>query len=241
MHSIRAGGIQMQPGTTYLIRLWARKLPGTSAVLTTEPGGERFELTEQWEKYITRYEHPASESSTMGMYFAVQGGPADVDDVSIVEDGNAEPLTPELVANWQDLADVDAVNTWTEPQCAWRIPVTLQEVVGQDAVNYPVSVSARTVFRTYELDFLRPEKIKVVVPSTAGGQSVPFAIVGTDRNPYFSQDDQLLFLVNRPARSRKTVYIYLRDFDREQGLFIPTGLGLLAIGVVSLLAARRRS
>jgi len=125
-------------------------------------------------------------------------------------------VTPELAANWQGLAEVDAAETWTEPQCAWRVPLTLQEVVGQDAVNYPVSVSVRAVFRTYELDFFRPEKIKVVDPSTAGGQSVPFAFVASNRNPFLSQDDQLTFLVNCPARSRKTVYIYVRNFDRER-------------------------
>ena len=222
MHNVRAGGIQMKPGTTYRIRLWARKLPGTNAMLTTEPGGDQFELTEQWKQYSTRYQHPTDESSTMGMYFAVQGGPADVDDVSIVEDGITEPVTPELSANWQSLAKVDAVETWTEPQCEWRFPVTVQEVIGEEAMNYPISVSMREVFRTYELDFFQPQKIKIVDPSTTGGQSVPFAIMASDRNPYLSQEDQLIFLLNCPARSRKTVYIYVQNFEREQSLFTPT-------------------
>jgi len=233
MHNMRAGGIQMKPGTTYVIRLWARTSSGTSSVLTTEPGGEEFELTETWQLYTIQYAHPADEAPDMGLYFAVQGGPADVDDVSIVEDGKEEPVTAELAASWEGLEEVAFADAWTEPGWESRVRVVVQEVVGEAAENYPVSLQVKEILRSFILDSVRPEKIRIVDPSTDGGRQVPFAVVASDRNPFLSKDDQVLFLADCPARSRKTYFIYRRDSRREEGLFTPTDQLPDAVNVAS--------
>lgn len=222
MHSMRAGGIQLKPGTDYVARAWARTAPGSSATLTTEPGGKLFQLTKQWSLYTTSYHHPADEEPAIGFYFSIHGGPADVDDISLVEKGQPEPTPPELENSWSELSQINSTTTWTQPEAEVRIPITVQETVGHDARDYPVALSIRELFRTYALDFFRPEKISVVDPSTDGARSVPVAAISTDRNPFLSQDDQIIFLVDCPSQSRKTYYLYVGNFEREAELFTPT-------------------
>ena len=141
----------MQPGATYRIRVWARLAGESPATLIIEPGGDRFELTDEWAEHTVRYTHPEDAKRAALMAFAIEGGPADVDDALIVPQGSPEPLTAELAADWRGLQPVPAETAWRnvadEPAWKARIPVVIREVMGKEAVDYAVSLPVQELRR----------------------------------------------------------------------------------------------
>ena len=224
IHGLRihsTAGIRIKASTTYVIRLWARRVGSFPTELSVEPGGGTFELTDDWKQYTIRYTHLATGKTAMGMFVAIQGGPADLDDVSMVEQGSPEPISPELRRSWRKLEEAPADKTWTERRFEERIPVVVCEVVGDRASNYAVTLELGALFRSYRFDFVLPEKIKVVDSSLAGGREVPWSIINADENPNLSGHDRLIFLADCPPRTRKLYYVYLQDRQIAQDTFRP--------------------
>ncbi len=223
IHSVQdRGTLQMEPGRTYRIRVWARADPATPATLIVEPGGGRFELGPTWRKYELRYEHGRGERPEMGMLVAVRGGAAYVDDVSIVLDGEDEPVSPRAKTEWTALKTVPIDEAWALPSFRERIPVELSEMMGEEAESYCVSLPLVGVFRSLRYDFLRPGKVQVVDASPGGGKVVPSAIVAADRNPQVSAGDLLVFPADCPPHATTTYHVYLKDRAVEAGDFAPT-------------------
>ena len=224
----------MQPGAPYRIRVWARLAGETPATLIIEPGGERFDLTNEWKEHVVRYTHPQDAKRPALMSFAIDGGPADVDDASIVPDGGPAPMTPELAADWRGLTVIASDASWRdvpgEPAWRERIPVILREVMDKPASNYAVSLPVQELFRSPRYDFVRPEKIMVVDPSR-DGRATPWTFVSADTHPRLSAEDRFVFLADCPPRAETTYHIYLKNRDVQPDPYFPTDAILETVNV----------
>ncbi|MFH1614262.1 MAG: glycoside hydrolase domain-containing protein [Planctomycetota bacterium] len=214
-------GIALVPGTTYEISLWARTEPGVSgAKLIVEPGHYRAILTSEWRRYSVTYQHPANAKDLLGLYISVNGGPVAIDDVAMVPKGCEVVWPDELKADRKTLKPVPTSWEWRfvqdEPKWTKRVPVSVSEVMGTEARNHLVRLKVADLFNALTYEGLSPKRIVVVDASLAGNKKVPFALVDTHlRIKGISPQDEVCFLVNVPAKSRKTYFVYFAQ-DRKQ-------------------------
>ncbi|MFH0964414.1 MAG: glycoside hydrolase domain-containing protein [Planctomycetota bacterium] len=213
IHNIPSDGIRLEPGKAYDVRVWARAEDGAEATLTVEPGHGRAELTPEWKEYRFAYEHPKSAKPELGFFVAVHGGPALVDDASLVPDGRSWESPAEWRADRAGLADAGGDPAWNAPTKGgpWkvRVPITFTEVMGETATDYVAALHLGDVYPACGYAFLSFERLAVVDDAT--GEALLWTVVNADRDDTFSEGDYLVFRVSVPARTRKTVYVYLAD------------------------------
>ena len=212
-HSLPPGGMRLTPGREYEIRVWARR-EEQPATLVVEPGHGREELTPAWTEYVFRHVHPADASELLGLSVGVRGGPAAIDDVSLVPAGASWAPPPEWQADRLDLMTAATEPRWPAGSDGerWkkRVPIVLSEVMGQDASGYPVALRLGDLLPSWGYDFLSLEGLRLV-DAARPRESVPWTVVEADQAESFSGNDYLLFLASCPARTRKTYYAYFED------------------------------
>ena len=113
-----------------------------------------------------RYAHPKGAAADQGMFFEIQGGPADVDDVSMVPEGEDEPIAAEVATDWTKLTTLSSNEGWREvkgePTYEQRVPVVVRETAGEYARQHAVSVPLSALFRAYDYGFVSPQTLQVV-------------------------------------------------------------------------------
>ena len=207
------GRWKLTPGGSYTIRAWARCETEAEAELTILPGPRVFPLSPEWREFSVDYTHPADAPGEMGIIIEVKGGPALVDDVSVVGEGGVFDVPAELAADRIGLTVLPAQGGWRalpdEPVWQERIPLRIAEVMGEPAQAVPVSFQIRHLFPGFTYNYLFAEKLRVVDSSTA--KDVSFAILEADNFPGLSPRDVLSFPVSCPARTEKTYHAYLAN------------------------------
>ena len=228
VHNLPKKSIELTPGTTYVISLWARTAPGTEATLEVEPGGGRAELATEWTEHSFTYQHPADAEPTLGMFLDVSGGPADIDDVSMIPEGQEPLVFPELLADRSELTQVPVDPAWRvrehEPRWQERVPVVISEVMGREATDVLVELPLREMFPGFTWNYISPERLRIVdAAQPHGGREVPWALVqqhdyNLDRVKTPTLLDRLAFLVSCAPRSTTTYFVYLasREPSRDE-------------------------
>jgi len=219
IHNVPEKAIELVPGATYVIRLWARTTPGTEAMLAVQPGEGQAQLTAEWAEHRFTYQHPADAQPKLGMFLEVTGGPVDVDDVSMTPEGQEPLVFPELLADRTELTQMPVSPDWrvgeAEPLWQERVPVVVSEVMGHEATDVLVELELREVLPGVTWNYISPERLKVVDASGAeGGEEVPWALVeqqwyNLSRVKPPTLLDRLVFRVSCPPRSTKTYFVYL--------------------------------
>ena len=231
MHSIVDEGKvepkQLDPGVTYMIRLWARRAAEVPATLRIQPGDFEARLGSTWQQYAVVYSHPKDAAPPLGMFFEILGGPVDVDDVSMVPTNQEEPVPPELRSDWVNLRIVPGEEHWRvkdDELYRERVPVVIRETAGEPVRRHLVSILLKDIFRSYKYDFVSPKTIQVVDSAAEGAPAVPWALVAPRPERRLDADrptgeDLLVFLVDCPPLSQKTYYVYLVDRNRRADPF----------------------
>ncbi len=217
VHSTPKGGLAIEPGKTYLMRAWARSTQPESALLEFQPGGDKFELTEQWQELTAVWQAPEDLPEWNRGFYLKAYGSVDIDDVSLGEEGYESEVPPELRVDRTELKVIAATSDWlqkAEPQVyEERVWVEVSEVMGKDAEHSAVAVSIGELFGALDpyaiYDYVSPGRIAVV--DSATGEEVPFAFKEVDMRPGLTRGDVVIFLADLPALSRKTYYVYLAD------------------------------
>lgn len=212
IHHTPASRLMLVPGRTYAVRVWART-DGGPATLFVEPGHGRATLTDLWTEYGFTYRHPADALPGLGLYVAVQGGPAAIDDVSLVPHDRTWSVPPEWRPETWELAAAPVDRRWPAPDGGepWsvRVPITLAEVMGHDAEDYVVGLRLGRLLPAYGYEWLGPKRLMIVEGDT--GRQVPSVVVNDDRYPHHTAPDFLLFRATCPARTQRTYFACLKD------------------------------
>ena len=210
--SVPEAGIKLEPGREYTVRVWART-DGGSATMTVEPGRGKVELTDEWTEYRFTHAHPKDAPLAMGFFVAILGGPAAVDDVSLVRSDRHWDVQVEWKADFDGIPLAKTDHGWLassdgEPW-AVRVPIVLTEVMGRSATDYLVALRLSQVYSAYGYEFLAPDRFAVV--SGATGARVPSSVVNDDPYRHFTHRDFLMFHGSCRARARATYYVYFKD------------------------------
>ena len=231
VHSAFGKPIELQPGSSYTLRAWARKEPGAGeATLFLEPGKGKAELTGEWKEYTCTYSHPSDAKPVDGgMYIGILGGPAAVDDVSVVL-GDEEPeIAVELKAKRSGIKALQVSRDWRrvsgEPVWDERAEIAVSEVMGVGVREGLVDIEIQDIFPgrfTYR-DITEKRLSVVDATAVAGGKEVPWTLVNTRTEGYLPKNEQIakakgrfsiVFIASLPAKSTKTYYVYLSG-ERE--------------------------
>jgi len=219
IHSV--GGIMLTPGKSYKVRVWARREGPAPATLTVEPGRGKAELTSEWQQYVFTHDHPAHAKEKLGLFIAIRGGPAAIDDVSMVEANEQWKVPKEWRADLSKLKPAKVDRRWPSPSGTdeWRrrVPIVLSEVMGLPAGDYLVALRLGDVLPSWGYNFISFDRIKVVDASQPD-QTVPSIFVNDDyTDTMLTGKDYLLFIATCPPRTRKTYYVYFanQDFQAE--------------------------
>ncbi len=221
VHSTSREPIELQPGSSYTLRAWARKEPGTGeATLFIEPGKGKAKLTDEWKQYTCTYSHPSDAGAVeTGMYIGILGGPAAVDDVSAVQ-GDADPqVAAELKVQRSGIKALRTSRDWRrvrgEPLWEQRAEIAVSEVMGVNVSAALVDMEIQDIFPgRFTYRYFNGKRLKVVdAASAAGGKEVPWALVSlTESNERVVKGKgrfSIVFLASLPARSTKTYHVYL--------------------------------
>ena len=230
MHSVQSDRAmkKLVPGATYVIRLWARRTSAEPALLRVQPGDFEARPARQWQAMSATYTHPKAARPEMGMFFEVQGGPVDVDDVSMALADEDEPVAPALRSEWRALKVVPGDASWRRrgdgAPYRERVPVLVRETSGRTVRGQAVSIPLKELFRTYRYDFVSPATVEVVDSTRPEGPAVTSCLVA--RFParrldmyHATGDDLLVFVADCPARSQKTYYVYAADRSKPAAPF----------------------
>jgi len=211
--------IELVPGQTYTVRVWAKAVNNAQATLFVEPGHGKVQLTGKWQEYRFTHVHPKDAKPALGLTLRLAGGPALIDDVSMAVKGKEPPPPPEVLADRASLAKAPVDWTWRqvagEPKWQERIVVQLSELMNRRARNYRVELPLRRILPGVRFDFISKRTVKVVDASKPAGKSVPFVFVKTRTNRIRAEGrtgwDRLVFLAHCPPRTTKTYFIYVAE------------------------------
>ncbi len=212
--------VHAAPGTTYETCVWARSEDGAPVTLTVEPCHGKATLTPDWTAYCFSYVHPGNAQPAVGFRLGIQGGPAALDDVSLVAAGETWHVPREWTAERTKLAALAVDWTWRPPAAAvpWavRVPVQLSEVMGRNAEDYAVALRLADVLPCFGYEFLSLDRI-AIADGAAPGEPVRWTLVRSGSQRGFPGDDHLVFAASCPARSRKTYFVYFCDPAEKTG------------------------
>ena len=222
VHNISGKPIKVQPGSSHTLRVWARMEPGaTEATLLIEPGKGKAALTRQWKEYTCTYSHPSNaQPMDTGMYIGVWGGPAAVDDVSVMPGDDEPVIDAELKANRSDIKLLSVRRAWEKSaggEQAWekRVQIKVSELMGAQVSGALVDIPIRDIVPgRFTCRDITQERLTVVDASAdAGGQEVPWTLVNTaGSNEQVARRRgtfRIVFVASLPPRSTKTYYVYL--------------------------------
>jgi len=208
---------QMQPGKSYVVRVWVRAQGDRGGTLFVEPGHGKIEATGNWREWRLTFVYPADAPAALPLSLRVLGGPVLIDDVSLALAGTEPETSPELKADRGELREVPFDRKWRrssgEPAWRERVAVRVSEVMGRAAKDYTIELPLQEVFPGIRFDYISRKSIKVVDPSVGGGKAVRFGFLKTRAENIRALTrtgwDRLAIIVDCPARSTKTYYVYV--------------------------------
>jgi len=221
-------GVQLQPGKSYEVTLWARRADATNTVMIVEPGGGRFELSDEWKFYQLSYAHPADADPQLGFLVRIRNGAALIDDVALVPSGCEVNWAPELNADRDKLHNEPVNLAWRDnpddPRWTQRTAVKTTELMGEKADDVTVRLKLCDLLPGRRYADVSPSVFLVVDGQT--GETIPFALLNDDSFAGPSALDELAMRVSCPANSSKTYFVYFapREFDEQESW--PTELPL---------------
>ncbi len=205
--------ISLKPGQRYTIRLWARSASDkNNAKIFVEPGRFKSDLTSVWKLYRFSYVFPKDAHPELGFFFRAKGD-VDIDDVSMVSEGQKPVWSKEIHADRLHLNKLPVEFKWrivkNEPAWQLRVPIIINEVMGKSAKDYVIKLKLNKVLTGIVYEKLCTKNL-ILIDACNNSRKVKFGFIDSDRcnsgllTPY----DEITFKVSCPARSQKIYFLY---------------------------------